>query len=118
MKQLTTHSRDVREIERPQSEVYQVNTQIDDTTTAGNLTVIEPLFVRAVSIVENQIHREDSSQLSTLHQLAHLQHFCEVPIRQVHAEQAIHAPRSLDYFRSLLPSSSQRFLAKHCDASS
>src|SRR3954454_6022137 len=47
----------------PKCDVDEMNAQIDNTTAARKISVIEPWFVGPVGVMEHQIDREDVAQL-------------------------------------------------------
>src|SRR5947208_2139980 len=61
-------------VERPQGEVDEVNSKIDQAPAARQFAVEKPRFVGAVRIMKNQVDGEDTAQLTGPCRLAYFLH--------------------------------------------
>src|SRR5215203_5633114 len=90
--------------------------QIQYAPAAGKRVVVEPSFVRSITVMKLRIDGKNLSQRTTLNKPAHALHCGYRTVRQVNSEQAVCAASGLDYSSRFKSVPSEWLLTKNCNA--
>src|SRR5687768_8987757 len=105
-------------MQRREREVYQVNSEVQHASSAGQLEVVKPRLVRPIRIVKPGIDCEYFSERATLDQPAHRLHCRNAAVTKIEAEQAARVLRRFNDVSRFERVSSEWFLTEDSHAAS
>lgn len=100
VQQSAGHAND-RLIENPKRRIHQMNPKVHHAAAARLIPIVEPGFLRAIRIMEDQVYCKNFSKRILPNELANLLQCLGVTIRKIDAKKAIGGPREVDDLRNL-----------------
>src|SRR5215212_9214777 len=93
-----------------------MRSKVQHTATTGKRVVVEPRFVRSITVMKFRIDGKNLPERTTLNKPAHALHCGYRTVRQVNSEQAVCAASGLDYSSRFKSVPSEGLLTKNCNA--